>query len=83
MNQQQTITDEEWIEIGTIVAPQGLHGELRVYPDSDFPERFLVPGTRWLKHPHTEHFIRFSIEEDSLWLANVAIADNLIKYVRL
>ena len=54
MNQQQTITDEEWIEIGTIVAPQGLYGELRVYPDSDFPERFLVPGTRWLKHPHTE-----------------------------
>ncbi|NJK28283.1 MAG: ribosome maturation factor RimM, partial [Coleofasciculaceae cyanobacterium SM2_3_26] len=22
---------------------------VRVYPDSDFPERFLVPGTRWLQ----------------------------------
>ncbi|MCX7596416.1 MAG: ribosome maturation factor RimM [Fischerella sp.] len=37
-----------WLEIGTIVAPQGLHGEVRVHPDSDFPERFEVPGKRWL-----------------------------------
>jgi 16S rRNA processing protein RimM len=37
-----------WMEIGTIVAPQGLKGELRVYPNSDFPERFEVPGERWL-----------------------------------
>jgi len=38
----------DWIEIGTVVAPQGLDGEVRVYPDSDFPERFEVPGRRWL-----------------------------------
>ena len=42
---------DEWLEIGKIVAPQGLSGELRVYPESDFPERFEVPGTRWLWHP--------------------------------
>ncbi|WP_414529666.1 ribosome maturation factor RimM [Nodularia chucula] len=42
---------DEWLEIGKIVAPQGLAGELRVYPESDFPERFEVPGTRWLWHP--------------------------------
>jgi 16S rRNA processing protein RimM len=24
---------------------------VRVYPDTDFPERFLEPGQRWLKHP--------------------------------
>ncbi len=41
----------EWIEIGKIVAPQGLRGELRVYPSSDFPERFLEPGKRWLLSP--------------------------------
>ncbi|MGJ5675210.1 MAG: ribosome maturation factor RimM [Nostochopsis sp.] len=39
---------EDWMEIGTILAPQGLHGEMRVYPESDFPERFEVPGKRWL-----------------------------------
>jgi len=43
----------EWIEIGTIVAPQGLNGEVRIYPDSDFPERFEIPGQRWLLYPHT------------------------------
>lgn len=37
-----------WLAIGTIVAPQGLQGEVRVYPDSDFPERFLEPGDRWI-----------------------------------
>ena len=42
----------EWIEIGTIVAAQGLYGEVRVYPDSDFPERFIEPGKRWLLHPN-------------------------------
>jgi 16S rRNA processing protein RimM len=41
----------EWIEIGRIVAPQGLKGEVRVYPSSDFPERFLEPGQRWLQGP--------------------------------
>jgi 16S rRNA processing protein RimM len=37
-----------WLPIGTIVAPQGLRGEIRVYPDTDFPERFEEPGQRWL-----------------------------------
>jgi 16S rRNA processing protein RimM len=40
-----------WLAIGTIVAPQGLDGEIRVYPDSDFPERFVEPGQRWLLRP--------------------------------
>ncbi len=42
---------EEWLEIGKIVSPQGLDGEVRVYPNSDFPERFVEPGRRWLLHP--------------------------------
>ena len=39
----------EWLEIGKIVAPQGLKGELRVNPSSDFPERFTKPGERWIQ----------------------------------
>lgn len=42
---------DDWLEIGRIVAPQGLNGEVRVYPSSDFPERFLEPGERWLLRP--------------------------------
>lgn len=44
----------EWLEIGKIVAPQGLKGEVRVYPNSDFPERFEEPGQRWLLRPGEE-----------------------------
>ena len=42
---------DDWLEIGKIVAPQGLTGELRVYPNTDFPERFEEPGKRWLLRP--------------------------------
>jgi 16S rRNA processing protein RimM len=41
---------EQWLEIGRVVAAQGLQGEVRIYPDSDFPERFEQPGRRWLKY---------------------------------
>lgn len=45
------MSKEDWLEIGTIVSAQGLKGEVRVYPESDFPERFEKPGERWLLHP--------------------------------
>lgn len=40
----------ELLEVGRLVAAQGLQGELRVLPLSDFPERFTSPGGRWLRH---------------------------------
>lgn len=39
----------ELLVVGKIVAAQGLKGELRVNPLSDFPERFTRPGRRWLQ----------------------------------
>ena len=39
---------EELLVVGRIVAAQGLQGELRLNPLSDFPERFTRPGRRWL-----------------------------------
>jgi len=47
----QNLKLDDWLAIGKIVAPQGLAGEMRVYPETDFPERFEVPGTRWLLRP--------------------------------
>ena len=47
---QTASTDEGWLAVGTVVAAQGLNGELRVNPASDFPERFTKPGPRWLRH---------------------------------
>ncbi len=40
---------DDWLEVGKIVAPQGLNGEVRIYPESDFPERFLTAGPRWMR----------------------------------
>jgi 16S rRNA processing protein RimM len=42
---------DAWLKIGKIVAAQGLQGEVRIYPDSDFPQRFEEPGDRWLLRP--------------------------------
>jgi len=39
---------DELLVVGRLVAAQGLGGELRVLPLTDFPERFTRPGRRWL-----------------------------------
>jgi len=43
------IEKEKWMTIGIIVAPQGLRGDVRIKPFSDFPERFTKPGKRWIQ----------------------------------
>jgi 16S rRNA processing protein RimM len=40
-----------FLEIGKIVGAVGLKGEIRIYPSTDFPERFESPGQRWLLRP--------------------------------
>ena len=40
---------DKWMSIGKIVAPQGLKGNIRIKPSSDFPERFTKPGKRWIQ----------------------------------
>ena len=39
----------DWLKVGKIVGAQGLGGQLRVKPATDFPERFTKPGSRWLR----------------------------------
>jgi 16S rRNA processing protein RimM len=43
------MTEPAWLEVGRVVGAQGMRGEVRIYPNSDFPERFLQPGQRWLR----------------------------------
>ena len=43
------IDNVDWLTVGKLVTPQGLRGEVRIKPCSDFPERFTRPGKRWLK----------------------------------
>jgi 16S rRNA processing protein RimM len=39
---------KEWMIVGKIVSTQGLKGDVRVQSYSDFPERFTLPGKRWI-----------------------------------
>ena len=39
------MAETEFFTIGQIVAPHGVRGDVRVYPDTDFPERFLTMNT--------------------------------------
>ncbi|MGB3786790.1 MAG: ribosome maturation factor RimM [Phormidesmis sp.] len=47
-------TDKDWLLIGRVVGAHGLNGHVKVYPESDFPERFTEPGERWLRKPGAE-----------------------------
>jgi 16S rRNA processing protein RimM len=42
------VPPDGWMEIGSIVGAQGIKGEVKIYPNSDFPERFERAGERWL-----------------------------------
>jgi 16S rRNA processing protein RimM len=45
---------QDWLQIGRIVGAHGLNGHVKVYAESDFPERFTKPGDRWLQKPNGE-----------------------------
>ena len=67
------IEKNEWLVVGLITSCHGINGQLKVRSLSDFEERFLKPGIRWLqkeneppskikltsgfKHPGKETFI--------------------------
>ncbi len=46
------IDKNEWIVVGLITSCHGIKGQVKVKSLSDFEERFLKPGTRWLQKEH-------------------------------
>ena len=43
------IIKDEWLVVGLITSCHGINGQVKVKSLSDFEERFLEPGTRWLQ----------------------------------
>jgi len=43
------INNNEWLVIGLITSCHGINGQVKVKSLSDFEERFLKPGIRWLQ----------------------------------
>ncbi len=43
------IDNDEWLVVGLITSCHGINGQVKVKSLSDFEERFLKPGMRWLQ----------------------------------
>ena len=43
------IIKNEWLVVGLITSCHGINGQVKVKSLSDFEERFLKPGMRWLQ----------------------------------
>tara|TARA_B100000427_G_C15312291_1_gene508846 strand:+ start:163 stop:702 length:540 start_codon:yes stop_codon:yes gene_type:complete len=43
------IYKNEWLVVGLITSCHGINGQVKVKPLSDFEERFLKPGIRWIQ----------------------------------
>ena len=46
------INKNEWLIVGLITSCHGINGQVKVKSLSDFEERFLKPGMRWLQKEH-------------------------------
>jgi 16S rRNA processing protein RimM len=46
---QYMINKNEWLTVGLITSCHGINGQVKVKSLSDFEERFLKPGIRWLQ----------------------------------
>jgi len=43
------INKNEWLTVGLITSSHGINGQVKIKSLSDFEERFLKPGIRWLQ----------------------------------
>jgi len=43
------LNENEWLVVGLITSCHGINGQVKVKSLSDFDERFLKPGMRWLQ----------------------------------
>ena len=43
------INKNEWLVVGLITSCHGINGQVKVKSLSDFEERFIIPGIRWLQ----------------------------------
>ena len=43
------INENEWLVVGLITSPHGINGKVKVKSLTDFEERFLEPGYRWVQ----------------------------------
>jgi 16S rRNA processing protein RimM len=49
--------EPEWLLIGRVIGPFGIRGELKVWPETDFPERFAQTPALYLGADHAPYAV--------------------------
>ncbi len=71
-----TAAGDEWIAVGEFVGPFGIHGEVKLRPLTDFPERFERTPTIYVGDQHTAYHVEHAHLHKQLVLLRLAgIAD--------
>lgn len=69
---EQRPTVEEWVVVGEFVGPFGIHGEVKLRPLTDFPERFERTATIYVGEKHTPYHVEQAHMHKQLVLLRLA-----------
>ncbi|MGZ3675791.1 MAG: ribosome maturation factor RimM, partial [Ktedonobacterales bacterium] len=64
--------DEEWVVVGEFVGPFGIHGEVKLRPITDFPERFERTPTLYVGDKHVPYRVEQAHMHKQLVLLRLA-----------
>lgn len=74
---------DDWVAVGEIVGAFGVHGELKVRPLTDFPERFERTSTIYVGEEHTPYPIEGAHQHKQQVLLRLAGVDDMTSAERL
>lgn len=72
-----------WIVVGEIIGAFGIHGELKVYPLTDFPKRFAQTPTLYLGDAHTPYAVQGARVHQHIVILKLAGIDEMSAAERL
>ncbi len=52
------IPEDQWISLGKLVGPFGIHGEVKLYPETDFPDRITTHRFLYIGASHTPYIVQ-------------------------
>ena len=72
-----------WVAVGEIVGAFGVHGEVKVVPLTDFPERFAQTPTLHLGDAHTPHAVESARQHQRIVVLKLEGVDEMVAAARL
>lgn len=72
-----------WVAVGEIVGAFGLHGEVKVWPLTDFPERFAKTPSIYLGDAHTPYTVRGARQHQRITLLKLEGIEDVASAERL